>query len=81
MICGLGNRNITADSLGPYVTDNLYPTVTLKNFVNKVYLLSPGVEGQSGFSTFNTIKNASAISKCDLIVAVDSLCAKDPERL
>ncbi|MBR7101176.1 MAG: GPR endopeptidase [Clostridia bacterium] len=81
LICGLGNRNITADSLGPYVTDKLYPTVTLKYFVNKVYLLSPGVEGQSGFSTFNTIKNASTISKCDLIVAVDSLCAKDPERL
>jgi len=81
LICGLGNRNITSDSLGSAVTDILYPTVRLNEFKKSIYVIAPGVEGQSGFSTLDFITSAIQLSNCDLIIAIDSLCARNSERL
>ena len=80
-MCGLGNRLVTSDSLGPAVTDKLYPTVALEEYDTKIFLLSPGAEGQNGFSTFDNVKSAVELSECELLIVIDSLCARSPERL
>lgn len=80
LICGLGNRLVTSDSLGPLVTDRLYPTTSDK-FNAEIFILSPGTEGQNGFSTFDMVKAAVTLSHCKLLIVIDSLCAKDPSRL
>ena len=81
LVCGLGNRSISSDSLGPLVADRLYTTVGLEGFQRKIRIIAPGVEGESGFSTFDTVKTFSSLSQCNLIIAIDSLCARSLERL
>ncbi len=81
LITGLGNRSITSDSLGPCVIDMLYPAVDKSKFENEIRLLSVGVEGQSGFSTYECVKEASRLMNASLIIAIDSLCAMGTDRL
>ncbi|MBQ8393032.1 MAG: GPR endopeptidase [Clostridia bacterium] len=81
LIVGLGNRKITSDSLGPSVIDLLFPTSHIDSNKKKIATLATGVEGQSGFSSFDLITSASSILHPDLIVAVDSLCSINIEWL
>ena len=81
LIVGLGNRSITSDALGPYVTDCLFPTVNIKKYKNSIYILTPGVEGQSGFKTSDAVRYAAKKADADLILIIDSLCAKSLDRL
>ena len=81
LIVGLGNRFITSDALGSYVINELYPTIRIEGFENKIYLLAPGVEGQTGIATFDIITGAIGLSSADLVIVIDSLCSKRTERL
>jgi spore protease len=81
LVAGLGNRSIKSDSLGPSVVDMLYPAVDKDKFENEIRLTCPGVEGQSGFSSFEMIKKASEMMDASLLIAIDSLCAIGTERL
>ena len=81
LIAGLGNRNIKSDSLGPSVVDMLYPAVDTSKFDNEIRLLSAGVEGQSGFSSYDCVKEAARLMDASMIIAIDSLCAMGTDRL
>ncbi|MBQ7353117.1 MAG: GPR endopeptidase [Clostridia bacterium] len=89
-IIGLGNRNITSDSLGPIVIDKLVPTRhlidtypdILKNDTNlRLSLLSPGVIGQSGISSFEKVSVLLSEIKPDLVIIIDSLSSISKSRL
>ena len=66
LVIGLGNREVTADSLGPHVIDNLcitrhiimeYGTAAYdKNRMHSISSLAPGVMAQNGMETAEIIK-------------------------
>ena len=81
LIVGLGNKHITSDSLGTLVIDELFPTSAIKEYKSKIFTISPGIEGQSGISTFDAINSAAHITSAEVLLVIDSLCAHNIDRL
>ncbi|MBR5011918.1 MAG: GPR endopeptidase [Clostridia bacterium] len=90
LVAGLGNREITADNIGPKTVDKLTVTrhlkehnATLFNSFFKVPLcaVAPGVLGQTGIETAEMIGGVCDRSKPDLVIAVDALAARSTSRL
>ncbi len=82
LVCGLGNRHITSDSLGPLVIDNLNATGHLDSFLNyKSYLISPGVKVQSGIEAYDAISAMTRQIGADLVLVIDALASKSLDRL
>ena len=87
LIIGLGNRNIVSDALGSKTLSNIIVTrhLFLLNNVDKKYrnvsILEPSVMGITGVDSFEIIKSVINDIKPDFIICIDSLCAKNIERL
>lgn len=91
LVVGLGNMQVTPDSLGPRVVDNLQMTRHLKEEYgeefcarNKLPILSgivPGVMAQTGMETAEIVKGIVEETKPDLVLAVDALAARSVRRL
>lgn len=81
LIIGLGNRQISSDSLGPSVIDLLYPTAHIDKFRRKIGTVAPGVEGECGFSAYDITLSCLKLLSADICVVIDSLCAASTERL
>ncbi len=88
LVCGLGNRNITADALGPDCVNGIMVTNHIISILNdesedfsKVSAITPGVMGLTGIETNNIIKGIKDEHKPSLIIAVDALCALTPKRM
>ncbi len=91
LVIGLGNRDITADALGPLVVEELLVTRHLfKEFGEKfgekhgyqnVSAMAPGVMAQTGMETMEMIKGIVRETKPDLVLAIDALAAKSVHRL
>lgn len=84
LVVGLGNENMTCDSLGKLVTQELVvlDDELVSQFSSlKVCILNPGVEGVTGINSFDLIKSAVNCLKPNLLVAIDSLTANDISRL
>lgn len=89
LVLGLGNRRITADSLGPKTVDSVLITRHLLEYMpeeiderlESVCALAPGVLGITGLETGEIVKGICQRVKPDLIIAVDALCARSMERI
>jgi spore protease len=89
LVVGLGNWNITADSLGPKVISKILVTRHIKNIlpeeiknsVRRVSAISPGVLGITGLETFEIIKGIQEKINPDLIIIIDSLAARNVSRI
>ena len=91
LVVGLGNREVTADALGPYVADHLHVTRHIVKEYGKyamgkdqVYLVSavvPGVTGQTGMETLEIVKGVVEETEPDFVVAIDALAARNSKRL
>ncbi|WP_066639310.1 GPR endopeptidase [Desulfolucanica intricata] len=89
LLVGLGNWNATPDALGPRVID--YSIVTrhlyqyapqeLQGGMRSVSSLAPGVLGITGIETAEIIKGVVDKIKPDLIIAIDSLAARNVNRI
>ncbi|MDD6490874.1 MAG: GPR endopeptidase [Firmicutes bacterium] len=91
MVVGLGNRDVTADALGPNVVDNL--TITrhmVKEYGKaafnrkKVHMVSgliPGVMAKTGMESQEIIKGVVERTKPDVVVVIDALAARSTKRL
>lgn len=91
MVVGLGNRDVTADALGPNVVDNL--TITrhmVKEFgkaaynKSKIHMISgliPGVMAKTGMESAEIIKGAVEKTSPDVVIVVDALAARSTKRL
>lgn len=74
VVVGLGNREATPDALGPAAVEQV--------FVGKhVYAVAPGVMAQTGFETSDYVRGIAREVKAGLIIAVDSLAARNTKRL
>lgn len=89
LVVGLGNWQITADSLGPKVTSSLLVTrhmfelmpEEIEDGVRPVCALSPGVLGLTGIETSEIIKGVVERVKPKLVIAIDSLAARRLSRV
>ena len=88
LVCGLGNRNITADALGPDCVKGIMITNHIIDILNsdgitfsKVSAITPGVMGITGIETNNIIKGIKDEYNPSLIIAVDALCARSAKRM
>ncbi len=91
LVAGLGNRQVTPDSLGPKVADHLTVTRPIVKEYGKyamgmecAHLISaivPGVMGQTGMETEEIIRGVIKETHPDLLIAVDALAARNSRRL
>ena len=80
-VVGLGNRFITPDSLGPYVSDAIDVNRHLCSDKNLLCTVSPGVLGITGIETGEIIEGISSRIKPDIIIARDALASRSMERI
>ena len=91
LVVGLGNRDVTADALGPCVVDNLNITRhMLRQFghaaydckkVHEISGIVPGVMGKTGMETAEIIRGIVSTTNPDIIVVIDALAARSTRRL
>lgn len=90
LVVGLGNRQITPDSLGPDVaqqiiaTHHLLPeqleTIGLEG-LRGVCALAPGVMGQTGIEVAQLVAAALSVISFSAVIAVDALASRSASRL
>lgn len=91
LVVGLGNREVTADALGPNVADQLHITRHVvrefgkaaydKNKVHMISALVPGVMAKTGMETCEIIRGVVEQTAPDVIIAIDALAARSTKRL
>lgn len=91
LVVGLGNRDVTADALGPEVLDHINITRhMLRQFGPAAYCgkkvpqisgLVPGVMGKTGMETAEIVSGVVNSTKPDLIIVIDALAARSTKRL
>ncbi len=89
LIVGLGNWKATPDSLGPQVVCRTMVTRHLFHYapqelvqgMRSVCAVAPGVLGLTGLETWEIVQGIVQNIRPDVIIAVDSLSARSPERI
>lgn len=91
LVVGLGNREVTADALGPYVVDQLCVTRHIireygkaaynKERMHQISGMEPGVMAKTGMEAAEMIKGVVEQTRPDLLVVVDALAARSTKRL
>ena len=86
LIAGLGNADVTADSLGPKVVNNLYITRHLQkegigNYQFELSAIAPGVMAQTGIETSEILESLADRIKPDVVIVIDALAARSYSRL
>ena len=91
LVVGLGNREVTADAVGPLTVDQLLVTrhlfpvekeasEQLKKY-RKVSALVPGVMAQTGMETMELLRGIVEETHPDIVLVIDALAARSPKRL
>ncbi len=88
LLVGLGNESVTADSLGPYVSEEIVVTSHLirlekldSNEFRDVSVVVPKVMGQTGIETATLVKAICNEIKPDCVIAIDALATTSIERI
>jgi len=89
LVVGLGNEKVTPDSLGPHTVDKVKITSHLFKIFEcdgdwemaNVSGFNPSVTGVTGMETAELIEKAVSLVKPHVVIAVDSLAAKEMSRM
>lgn len=89
LVVGLGNLYSTPDSLGAKVVENTEITRHIKKYIpnvidkntRSVSAVTPGVLGTTGIETVEIVKGIVSNIRPKLVIAIDSLCSKNIERI
>lgn len=89
LIIGLGNDKVTPDSLGPYTASKVKVTrhyclmddQPIDDGISCVSGFIPGVMGSTGMETADLILSAAKIANPEVIIAIDSLAARNVNRI
>lgn len=89
LVVGLGNEKVTPDSLGPHTVDKVKITSHLFTMfgcdgdweMSDVSGFNPSVTGVTGMETADLIQKVVSMVSPDVTVVVDSLAAKNIERM
>lgn len=88
---GLGNRDVTADALGPAVAEHLYISRHLQKEFGELGLkeknavitscIVPGVMAKTGMETAEIVKGIVKETSPDAVIVVDALASRSTKRL
>lgn len=91
LVVGLGNRDVTADALGPNAADQLHITRHVvrefgkaaynKNKMHMISAIVPGVMAKTGMETCEIIRGVVEQTSPDVVIAIDALAARSTKRL
>lgn len=91
LVVGIGNREVTPDSLGPHVIEELHVTRHIireygkyamdEDEAHMVSAIAPGVMAQTGMETSEVVKGIVEEIKPDFVIAIDALAARNTKRL
>ena len=89
LVVGLGNTTVTPDALGPEAASKIRVTNHLFDMfeadgddeMSRVSCLVPGVTAATGLETAEIIKKTAELVKPEVIIVVDSLAARNIERV
>lgn len=91
LVVGLGNKDVTPDSLGPLVTEQIFVTRHLikeygndfqeENEIENIAAIAPGVMGQTGMEAKEIIKAIVNDMDINLVIVIDALAARSVYRL
>lgn len=89
LIVGLGNWNVTPDSLGPLVVENVLVTRQYFELMpdqvapgyRQISAIAPGVLGITGIESSEIVQGIVDRTKPDLIIAIDALASRSLERV
>ena len=90
LIVGLGNRELTPDSVGPRSVELVNATMQVKEYdpltfaslnCSEIAVLSPGVSSESGLDAAALVRSVCDMILPDAVIAVDSLAARSSARL
>ncbi|MCJ8011452.1 GPR endopeptidase [Paenibacillus sp. KQZ6P-2] len=89
LIVGLGNWNVTPDSLGPLVVENVLVTRQYFELMpdqvapgyRQISAIAPGVLGITGIESSEIVQGIVERTKPDLIIAIDALASRSLERV
>lgn len=84
-ICGMGNRAMPSDSLGPETARRFQPEMyrifSPKSNFEKIAVVCPGTMGQTNLTTETIISGVASAMDAACVLAVDSCVARDMRRL
>lgn len=90
LVAGLGNAELTPDSIGPEVCKRIKATMQIKSFDKELFeslecseiaTVAPGITAQSGLDAMDIIKGVCSVVKPDVVFAVDAIAARSTKRL
>ena len=89
LIAGLGNKQVTPDSLGPETASKIRITRHLfvmfdadgDDEMSNVSCVVPGVSATTGMETADMIKKAVEITRPEVVIVIDSLAARNIKRV
>lgn len=88
LIIGLGNRESTADSLGPKSIDKIMVTrhlfllnTNVKEGIRNISAISPGVMANTGIESYDIITSLISKTKPDFLITIDALASSSINRI
>ena len=90
LVVGLGNKELTPDSVGPKAADRVNATMHVKSFdkrffrdleCSEIAVCIPGVTSKTGMEAAEIVSAVCERLEPDAIIAVDSLASRSVERL
>ncbi len=88
MVAGIGNRNITSDSVGPRTVEQLNITSHIKKYfpdesgeIGSLCAIIPGVMAQTGMETGDIIRGICSKAEPRLVIVIDALASRSMDRI
>ena len=90
LVVGLGNKNLTPDSIGPRAAEKINATMHIKKYEKSLFydfgcseiaVCSPGVMAKTGMEAAEIITAICDRIEPDAVLAIDSLASKSSQRL
>lgn len=90
LVVGLGNKNLTPDSLGAKSSEAVTATMHILGYdedsfynleCSEIAVIAPDVSAKSGLDAAVLVAGISEKIKPDLVIAIDALASRAPERL
>lgn len=90
LVCGLGNRELAADAVGVIAVENVLVTHHIRESDEALFAssgffdvsaISPGVMAKTGMESADVVKGVVERLHPDVVIAVDSLAAREAARL
>lgn len=90
LVVGLGNRELTPDSIGPAAAAEIEATMHIRKEDNELFealgcseicILCPDVTSNSGMNSAEIVKSVADAIQPTVVFAIDSLAARSGERL